>query len=114
MPEPFTLALLCIGKLVAGHTVHATAANAAIGGAAAGGATTAGSAHIAALLFAGVAVGTTLYAICVCLEKLVKAGVFSQKQAEAYKKQAKNSSEATKKEMLRDAKALCEKYGLKD
>lgn len=103
MPEPFTAIAFGIAKLVAAHTASTTAVASA---------TTAGSTHIGAILFAGVAGGTTLFAICVCLKKLVERGVFSQRQAEAYKEKARNSNEAIKKEMYEDAKGLCEKYGL--
>jgi len=104
MPEPFTAAFAFgMAKLTAAHT----ASTAAVAGA-----TTAGSGHIGAILFAGVAGGTMLFAICVCLKKLVEAGVFSRKQAEAYKEKARNSNEAIQKEMYEDAKGLCEKYGL--
>ena len=113
MPEPISLMLLGLGKLAAGHATHAAVTNAVVSGAATG-ATTAGTAHVAAVLFAGVAVGTTLYAICVCLKKLVQAGIFSEKQAKSYKETASTASESKRKEMLRDAQALCEKYDLKD
>jgi hypothetical protein len=111
MPEPISLILLALGKVAATHSAHAAVAHTVVGGTVAG-TTTAGSAHMVALLFAGVAVGTTVYAICVCLKKLVEAGIFSQSQAKAYKEKAMTSSETTRKEMLHDAEALCEKYGL--
>jgi hypothetical protein len=110
MPEPFTLTILGLGKLFAMHSAHAAATHAVVGSTAAG-VTTAGSTHIAAVLFTGVAIGTTVYAICLCLEKLVKHGVFSEKQAKAYKEKAMASDEPTRKEMLRDAQNLCDKYG---
>lgn len=111
MPEPFTLFALGVGKLIAAHSAHAAAAHAAVGSAAAG-TTAAGSGHIAAILFAGVAAGTTLYAICVCLKKLVEAKIFSQRQATQYKEKAEKASEPVREEMYRDAKALCDKYNL--
>jgi hypothetical protein len=101
MPEPLTVIAL-VAKWIAAHTATTAVA----------GATTAASGHIGAILFAGVVGGTTLFAICVCLVKLVEAGLFSQRQAEAYKERARNSNEAIKKEMYEDAKGLCEKYGL--
>ena len=110
MPEPISLLLLAGAKIASIHAAHAAAAQTAgtvIGGAAAG----AGSSHLAALLLVGVAAGSVLYAICKCLERLVEAGVFSQKQAEAYKARASSSDEKTQKLMLQDAEDLCRKWG---
>jgi len=102
MPEPITIAFI-LGKWL---TAHTAAAHVAVGGAAAG------SGHIGAILFAGVAAGTTLYAICLCLIKLVEARIFSGRDAKGFKEKAEVSSEPVKKEMLRDAQALLGKYGI--
>ena len=111
MPEPFTLLALGCAKLAGMHAAHLAAAQtaASVTGGAAAGAT---SAHIAAYLIAGVAAGTVLYAICNCLKRLVEAGIFSKRQAEAYKSKAESSDEKIQKEMLRDAEALCEKWAV--
>jgi hypothetical protein len=60
----------------------------------------------------GVTSGTVLFAICVALKKLVEGGVFSEKQAKAYKKKAMKSKPSVQREMKKDAEELCEKYGL--
>ena len=70
------------------------------------------AAQVATSLFAGVAVGTMLYALCRRLQSLVEAGILSQEQAEAFKSKASSADEKTKKEMLSDANNLCEKYGI--
>ena len=111
MPEPISLLLLAGAKLASIHAAHVAAAQtaASVAGGTAVGATTA---HVAAFLFVGVAAGTVLYAICKCLQRLVEGGIFSQKQAEAFKSKASSVDEKTQKEMLRDSEALCEKYGV--
>jgi hypothetical protein len=112
MPEPFTLALLGLGKLFSVHAAHAATAQ-AVGGAVAGGATGAGVAHVTCtFLFTGVVAGTVLYAICKLLERLVNGGIFSQKQAEAFKGKAESVDEKTREKMRDDAQALCDKYGV--
>lgn len=111
MPEPISLLLLAGPKLIVIHAANAAAAQTAAGiaGGAAVGAT---AAHVATFLFIGVAVGTVLYAICECLRRLLEGGIFSEKQAEAFKSKASSADEKTQKQMLSDAEALCEKYGL--
>jgi hypothetical protein len=112
MPEPITLALLGIAKLFSIHAAHAATAH-AVGGAVAGGATGAGVTHVTCtFLFTGVVVGTVLYTICKLLERLVNGGVFSQKQAEAFKEKARSTDEKTQAKMRDDAQALCDKYGV--
>jgi hypothetical protein len=112
MPEPITLALLGLGKLFSVHAAHAATAQ-AVGGAVAGGATGAGVAHVTCtFLFTGVVVGTVLYAICKLLERLVNGGIFSQKQAEAFKEKAASADEKTREKMRDDAQALCNKWGV--
>ena len=111
MPEPISLLLLGGAKLFAMHTAHAAAAHAVVGGTATAAGGTAAGAHTAAWVLVGVGAGTTLLAICVCLKKLVEHGVFSDKQAKAYKEKAMKSKPKVQKAMLKDAEALCEKYG---
>lgn len=107
MPEPFTLMALGIGKLIAGHATHAAVAHTAVAATA-----TAGHGHLAAYLLAGVAAGTTLFAIGVCLNKLVNAGAMSEQQAKSMMEKAKTLPEADRKEMHRDVQGLCNKWGV--
>jgi hypothetical protein len=112
MPEPFTLGCIALAKLFSVHAAHAATAQ-AVGGAVAGGATGAGVAHVTCtFLFTGVVAGTVLYAICKLLERLVNGGIFSQKQAEAFKGKAESVDEKTREKMRDDAQALCDKYGV--
>jgi hypothetical protein len=112
MPEPFTLAFLGLAKLFSAHAAHAATAH-AVGGAVAGGATGAGVTHVTCtFLFTGVVVGTVLYTICKLLERLVNGGIFSQKQAEAFKEKARCADEKTQAEMRDDAQGLCNKWGV--
>jgi len=111
MPELIALLLLAGAKLASIHAAHAAAAQtaASVAGGAAAGAT---AAHVTTFLFVGVAVGTVLYAICKCLQRLVESGIFSQKQSEAFKSKATSVDEKTQKQMLIDVEILCEKYGV--
>jgi len=69
-------------------------------------------AQVATSFFAGVAVSIVLYTLCRCLDRLVEAGILSQKQAEEFKSKASLADEKTQKEMLNDANELCEKWGI--
>jgi hypothetical protein len=101
MPEPFTWTCLFLAiKAAVAHTTAATATAT----------TVSGSSHLAAILFVGVAAGSVIFAICECLERLVNAGVFSQKQVVDYKERAVSVDDEKQRQMLSDAKDLCEKW----
>jgi hypothetical protein len=101
MPEPISLLFLAGAKLIGIHAANAAAAQtaASLAGGAAVGATVA---HVATFLFIGVAASTVLYAICECLQRLLEGGIFSEKQAEAFKSKASSVNEKTQKQMLSD------------
>jgi hypothetical protein len=108
MPEPITALLaLGIGKLFTVHAAHAAVAHTVVAGTA-----SAGHAHAAAYLVAGVAAGSTLFAIGICLNKLVNAGAMTERDAKSMMEKAKTMPEEDRKEMHRDVKGLCNKWGL--
>ncbi|KAN0083782.1 hypothetical protein V8E54_002870 [Elaphomyces granulatus] len=115
MPEPISALILGTVKLFSMHTAHAAAAHttlSATGGVAVGATSAHVAPHIAAYFFVGVVAGTVLHSICKCLKRLVEGGIFTQKQADAFKSKARSVDEKTQKAMLYDAETLCDKWNV--